>query len=748
MDKDVENRHLLKEIEILNNRITELEESEADYKKVENKLKERENYQKTIFSAIQTGIIVIDAETKKIIDLNEVAAKHIGTISSEIIGHTCHKYICPADDGKCPIIDLNQEVNHSERILLDINGNEIPIIKNVVPINLNGRKCLLESFIDINEHKKAEKDLKLASLYNRSLIEASLDPLVTIGPDGKVTDVNNATETVTGYAREDIIGSDFSDYFTEPKKAKEGYLKAFSEGFVKNYPLEIQHREGQVTPVLYNASVYLDEFGNVVGVFAAARDITVHLKAEEDLKQSEVRFKSLIYNSSDLIRILDKNGIIIFDSPSSSRILGYPEGYFIGKNPINFVHPDDQKLVKNDLDEVYSNTNPGTPTEFRIQKKDGTYLSVESISKNMFNIPGIEGIVVTTHPIQQRKEMENALRESEEKYRTLFDEDPDYTMLLERDGAILDVNNAIINFMGLSKNELIGKNFSDIKLINPEDLEFYRAKFNSLINGEIIEPFESRFVDKNNDLHWIIVHITTVMANDNISYILGIASDITEQKKAENEIKSSLNEKNILLQEVHHRVKNNMQIISSLLNLQTQYVEDEEAIDVLKESQNRVRSMAIIHEKLYQSEDLTNINFVGYIQSLVSNLFYSYNITNNRIQSILKVENLSLNIETAVPCGLIISELVSNSLKYAFPNEMKGEIFVSLKDKEGDYELIVRDNGIGISENIDFNNLETLGLLLVNNLTEQIDGKMTINRKQGTEFRIRFEEIKYKNRMS
>jgi PAS domain S-box-containing protein len=747
MDKDVDNRRLLKKIEMLNNRIVELEKSEAYYKKVENKLKERENYQKTIFSAIQTGIIVIDTETKKIIDLNDVAADHIGAASSDIIGHICHKYICPADEGKCPIIDLDQRVNHSERILLDIDGNEIPIIKNVVPINLNGRECLLESFIDIKEHKKADKELKLASLYNRSLIEASLDPLVTIGPDGKVTDINDATETVTGYSREDIIGSDFSDYFTEPKKAKEGYLEVFSEGFVKDYPLEIQHREGHITPVLYNASVYLDELGDVVGVFAAARDITIHLKAEEDLKQSEVRFKSLIYNSSDLIRILDKNGIIIFDSHSSSRILGYPEGYFLGKNPLNFIHPDDKARVKQDLDEVYDNINPGTPTEFRIQKKDGTYLSVESVSKNMFHIPAIEGIVITTHPIQQRKEVENALRESEEKYRALFDEDPDYTMLLGRDGVILDVNNAIINFAGLPKDELIGKKFSDIKLINPEDIEFYLNKFNRLLDGEIIKPFESRFIGKNGDIHWILVHITTVMANDNISYILGIASDITEQKKAENEIKSSLKEKNILLQEVHHRVKNNMQIISSLLNLQTQYVEDEEAVDVLKESQNRVRSMAIIHEKLYQSEDLTKINFVDYIQSLISNLFYSYNIVDNRIDSILSVEDLSLNIETAVPCGLIISELVSNSLKYAFPNEMNGEIFVSLKFVDNKYEMIIRDNGIGMSDEVDFKNLETLGLLLVNSLTEQIDGEMTINTNQGTEFRIRFEEIKYKKRM-
>jgi len=162
-----------------------------------------------------------------------------------------------------------------------------------------------------------------------------------------------------------------------------------------------------------------------------------------------------------------------------------------------------------------------------------------------------------------------------------------------------------------------------------------------------------------------------------------------------------------------------MQIISSLLNLQTNYVDDKEGVNVLKESQNRVKSLAMIHEKLYMSDDLAHINFVDYIQSLVINLFYSYNVENVQIKPILQIENVSLNMETAVPCGLIISELISNSLKYAFPNEMKGEIYVSLKSVADNYQLIINDNGMGLSEEIDFNNPKTLGLLLVNSLTEQ-----------------------------
>ena len=184
-----------------------------------------------------------------------------------------------------------------------------------------------------------------------------------------------------------------------------------------------------------------------------------------------------------------------------------------------------------------------------------------------------------------------------------------------------------------------------------------------------------------------------------------------------------------------------MQIISSLLNLQKQYVNDDEAVNVLQESQNRVKSMAMVHEKIYLSDDLAHINFGDYIQSLVSNLFYSYTVDKSRIRSVLRIDDVNLNIETAVPCGLIISELVSNGLKHAFPNEMEGRILISLKANGDKYELIICDNGIGLPKGLGINNLESLGLLLVKNLTDQIDGRIYVNNNHGTEFKIVFKEL-------
>ncbi len=212
---------------------------------------------------------------------------------------------------------------------------------------------------------------------------------------------------------------------------------------------------------------------------------------------------------------------------------------------------------------------------------------------------------------------------------------------------------------------------------------------------------------------------------------------------------SSLQEKELLLREIHHRVKNNLQVISSLLSLQSRTSKDEQAIEMAKESQNRIKVMALIHEKLYRSKDFANVEFNDYIKNLVNDLFASYRVSASRISLKLEIEDLSLGIDTAIPTGLIINELVTNCLKYAFSKDSDGEIRISLRSlDDGQNELIVRDNGIGIPETLDIKNAESLGLRMITNLTERsLHGKVSINRDNGTEFRIIFREKEYKDRL-
>ncbi len=214
-------------------------------------------------------------------------------------------------------------------------------------------------------------------------------------------------------------------------------------------------------------------------------------------------------------------------------------------------------------------------------------------------------------------------------------------------------------------------------------------------------------------------------------------------------LKELLNEKELLMREIFHRVKNNMQVISSLLTLQCKYIKDEKYIEMVKESQDRIKVMALIHENLYRSKDLSNIDFNDYIKSLAKGLLLSYKMDTDKIALKINIETVFFAIETAIPCGLIINELISNSLKYAFPDGRVGEINISLRSLDkGERELIVSNDGVSFPKDLDFRNTESLGLQLVTNLVEnQLHGKIELDNSKGTEFQIRFKEIKYKKRM-
>ncbi|MCA1990748.1 MAG: PAS domain-containing protein, partial [Coleofasciculus sp. S288] len=236
--------------------------------------------------------------------------------------------------------------------------------------------------------------------------------------------------------------------------------------------------------------------------------------------------------------------------------------------------------------------------------------------------------------------------------------------------------------------------------------------------------------------------ITYSSIRDENEQLLGashIAKDISDRIRAEEQIKASLKEKEVLLKEIHHRVKNNLQIVKSLLQMQSRRTKAQEATLVLQDSQNRIASIALVHEKLYRSEDLANIDFEQYIPDLTTHLFDTYNVSSNTVSLKIEVDKIFLEIDTAIPCGLIINELVSNSLKYAFPNNRKGEIKVEFHvNSNGTMTLIVRDNGIGIPADFDIETTKSLGLTLVQGLVEQLEGTLQVNRSQGTEFRITF----------
>ena len=226
--------------------------------------------------------------------------------------------------------------------------------------------------------------------------------------------------------------------------------------------------------------------------------------------------------------------------------------------------------------------------------------------------------------------------------------------------------------------------------------------------------------------------------------IESVSIEITERKQAEEHLRTSLREKEILLRELYHRTKNNMQVFSSLLELQAITIDDKNTLQLIKEIQNRIRSIALVHEKLYQSKDLSNVNLKDYVTDLIHALLISYEGSKERISIRADVDNIFLSLDTVTPCGMIISELVSNSLKYAFPEERKGEITIEFHSTgHGEVKLRISDNGIGLPKGLDFRSAKSLGFKLIRKLTEdQLRGTAELEGGKGTAFLIRFREIK------
>ncbi|MBD2446168.1 PAS domain-containing protein [Nostoc sp. FACHB-152] len=307
------------------------------------------------------------------------------------------------------------------------------------------------------------------------------------------------------------------------------------------------------------------------------------------------------------------------------------------------------------------------------------------------------------------------------------------------DGIFVYTNPKFEQMFGYEPGELIGRHVS---IVNYRDENTTPDEVTQRITHTILQHSEATYeihnVKKDGTGFWCQATASVFEHPEYGTVLVAVQQDITEHKLAEEQIKTSLKEKEVLLKEIHHRVKNNLGIVSSLLQMQCRRTQDPQATAILRDSQNRIASIALVHEKLYRSADLANIDFAQYIPDLTTHLFDSYNVSSNFIKLNIQVDNTSLDIETAIPCGLIINELVSNALKYAFPDNRTGEIQVSLSQQNKcDVILIIRDNGIGLPADFDTKKIKTLGITLVQGLVKQLRGTLEINSHQGTEFKIK-----------
>ena len=333
------------------------------------------------------------------------------------------------------------------------------------------------------------------------------------------------------------------------------------------------------------------------------------------------------------------------------------------------------------------------------------------------------------------------------KFQKLLEALPDAIVITDADGRIMLVNRQAEKTFGYDQNDLLGH---PVEILLPERFrEMHVGHRTSYFSAPRVRPMGASrgLIGRRRDGTEFPVEISLgPMETKEGLLVAATIHDITERKQTEETIKASLKEKEVLLREVYHRVKNNLQVIASLLSLQASSLKDPQAATMFRESQNRVKAMALVHEKLYQSHDLANVDFNTYIQSLVTSLLRSYGVLANAIAVHISVENVSLSLDTAVPCGLLINELVSNALKHAFPRldrskGKKGDLTIRLRSAGQDtFELTVRDNGVGMPPEVDVAHPETFGLKLIATLAKQLRGTLECRRNGGTEMRILIRE--------
>lgn len=633
--------------------------------------------------------------------------------------------------------------------------------------NLGG---IADAVAQLIERKRAEEALALSEERLRLALDGAQDGVWDWDACTGKTTLNQQWLNMLGYVEDEIpsgkdswttlIHPDDIDHVTA---ALEAHIIGQSPIFEAEW--RFRTKDGQWRWVLNRGqAVIRDEDGYPLRITGTCKDISERKQIELALQQSEARNRAILDALPDYVFICDKKGRYLYahigqplesvttkeDFPTQqTAIPSSPAWLRSTQLPNNGqLHADD--FLGKRVDQIL-------PSPYGQQVLKAIEVALQGkrqVLEHAFLLPNDDVRQVEAHivPLDEDKVViivrditERKLMEEERSVRKIAETVPHMMFVydLEEERHIY-VNRQVSRDLGYTPEEFLELGADFLPQVLHEDMLSHftalRERWETATNDQVFESeYQMRHV--NGEWRWFLGRDTvfTRTHDGDVRQIIGTAQDITENKRAQDQLLAALNEKDALLKEVHHRVKNNLQIISSLLNLQASQISEPNVLDIFNETKNRVRSMALLHETLYRTENLAQIDFHHYVLALCNSLLRSLGVDINRIHLTIQIQNVTLDMERAIPCGLIINELVTNAVKHAFPNNRSGQITIAMQKNDcHSYQLTVCDDGCGLLPEQQTGQATTLGLRLVHDLTTQLRGKLTISSDAGTEFQIMF----------
>ncbi|MGE5315131.1 MAG: PAS domain S-box protein [Acidobacteriota bacterium] len=607
---------------------------------------------------------------------------------------------------------------------------------------------------EIAERMRVDEELKQSNMFLRSILDSSSSiAIVSTDKEGTITYWNIGAQKLFGYKASEVVGTANVDILTpedEPWTAATLTMMKTSALLTKQtHRREVIEctKSGEKIWINLAISPRLDENGECIGILSLGENITARKLAERELFTTRGRLEQLLDTSLVIIysRRVSGDFGITFISNNVYALLGCDPGDFID-DPAYWasrLHPDDRQRISAAVTQIGEGHQV---LEYRFRHGPEAYRWLRDETRLVRDDMGepLE-IVGSWVDITEEKEMESALRESEEKFRALAEFSQDIIMRFDRKLRHLYVNPMAERRMGMPIEAFFGKTPRELGF-PAEFIEFWEREINQTFRTKSLQRIEYQ-LPSGAWVDWEF--IPEFLPNGDVQTIVISARDITEQKKAEQRLRDSLDEKEVMLREIHHRVKNNLQVIIALMGLQAESVTDRKTQEMLSELQARARTMSLVHETLYHSKNIARVNLATYIRNLTANVMQTLGV-NLTVGLRVQADEISVGIDTAIPCGLIINELVTNALKHAFPHPgepswmapgVKPEIEVSVGRKEGRIVLRIADNGRGMPEGFDWRLAKSLGLRLVNILAKnQLRGTLDVEHARGTSFTVCFSE--------